>query len=613
MPVDANIALGIRPVEQVNMLGQMAQAMQIRQANDEYESSNALKDFYAQGGDLSKPEDQRRLMSTVGAKGADLIAKQFALQKTKEEVKKLGYDNVESEFKQSRGLLSSIDPDSPNAGAQLMAWHEANHRSPIMGSILAASGIDAASSRATLQASINRGPAGIREAIRRSSLGQADYQKELMQTERSHIAAGPANRRLDYDIANPPQHFFTGPDGTLMVAPQKGAGGARPVPMAGGSTAAPAPQISIGGGGGATPMGGGSSIMVNPAPINNLAPVNQNALITQPQPTPAPAAPTFAQVRAVPVTKDIVDPTDPSGRRMITVEVNTYKAGTGLGVDGTQAAPAGVLGVATSQIPPNYLRDPNNPQGVIPVPGSAADPNASVPSGYRRTATGFEPIPGGPADPNTKVPPNYRRTADGQGFEFIPGGPADPAVQAQQTTGKLDAKTLAIREAAYPKVTSALTSFEAKTKQFDSIITELIDNKKGLNEITGYFAGRTDLSAMTDAGRRALSLFNTITAKGGFSELQDMRNASPTGGALGNVSNQEGKQLIDSFGALSRTQSGNDLRKSLTTAKSDLENLKTRMREAYDMTYEYRAGRAPSDGGGAPSSGGVIQFGELPK
>jgi hypothetical protein len=297
---------------------------------------------------------------------------------------------------------------------------------------------------------------------------------------------------------------------------------------------------------------------------------------------------------------------------MITVEVNSYKAGTGLGADGNQPAPAGVLGVATSQIPANYMRDPNNPQGVIPVPGSAADPNAAVPSGYRPTPTGFEPIPGGPKDPNAVVPPNYRKTADGQGLEFIPGGPADPAVQAQQATGKLDAKTLAAREAAYPKVTSALKAFEAKTKQFDSVITELIANEKGLNEITGYLAGRTDLSAMSDAGRRALSLFNTITAKGGFSELQDMRNASPTGGALGNVSNQEGKQLIDSFGALSRTQSGNDLRKSLATAKSDLENLKTRMREAYDMTYEYRADRAPSSGGGgAPSSGGVIDFGSL--
>jgi len=195
MPIDPNIALGVRPIEQPNMLGQMAQAMQIRQANQEYQSNNALKDFYAQGGDLSKPEDQRRLMSTVGAKGAELIAKQFALEKTKAEVKKLGYDNVESEFKQSRQLLTSIDPDSPNAGSQLLAWHEANHKSPIMGSVLAASGISAESSRASIEAAIAKGPAGIREAIRRSSLGQADYQKELMQTERSHIAAAPGHRQ----------------------------------------------------------------------------------------------------------------------------------------------------------------------------------------------------------------------------------------------------------------------------------------------------------------------------------------------------------------------------------------------------------------------------------
>jgi hypothetical protein len=413
----------------------------------------------------------------------------------------------------------------------------------------------------------------------------------------------------------------------------------------------PPPQVTIGGGGGGARGGAGSSIMVNPSPINNLAPVNQNALITQPQPTFAPAAPAYAQVRSTPVTKDIVDPTDPTGRRMITVEVNNYKAGTGLGADGKQAAPAGVLGVATSQIPPNYMRDPKNPDGLIPVPGSAADPRAAVPSGYQPKAdgNGFEPIPGGPADPKTTapsgyrrtasgdleyipggtadpktaappagyrktadgnlefipgsaadpstvVPPNYRRAANGKDLEFIPGGPADPKVQAAQTTVKLSAKDAAAREAKYPQATAALKSFNAKTDKFDRDIAELLANEKGLNEITGFFAGRTDVSAMSDAARRALSLFNTITAKGGFSELQDMRNASPTGGALGNVSNQEGKQLIDSFAALARTQNANDLRKSLTTAQSDLQNLKQRMSEAYDLTYEYRNG-----GGGAPA------------
>jgi hypothetical protein len=275
--------------------------------------------------------------------------------------------------------------------------------------------------------------------------------------------------------------------------------------------------------------------------------------------------------KVVPVTKDVLDPTDPAQKRMITVDANTYVAGTGLGAGGNDPPPKGVLGVAGSPIPPNYMRDPTNPQGLIPVPGSAADPNAAV-------------------------PPNYRKTPDGKGLEPIPGGPADPKVLANQNRVKLSEKDAAAREASYPRATSALKSFDAKTDKFDRDIAELLENEKGLNEITGFFAGRTDLSAMSKEARRALALFNTITAKGGFSELQDMRNASPTGGALGNVSNQEGKQLIDSFGALSRTQNANDLRKSLTTARSDLQNLKQRMREAYDLTYEYRGA-----GAGAPA------------
>ena len=311
---------------------------------------------------------------------------------------------------------------------------------------------------------------------------------------------------------------------------------------------------------------------------------------------------------------------------MIDVDINQYVQGTGLGADGKGAAPKGVFGISNPQIPPNYMIDPANPQGLIPVPGSAADPNASVPSGYRKTATGFEPIPGGPADPNAAVPsgyrktatgfepipggpqdpnaavpPNYRKKADGS-LEFIPGGPADPKVMAAKTTVTLSTKDKEAREASYPRATLALKSFNAKADKFDRDITELLENKKGLDEITGYFAGRTDLSAMSKEARRAFALFNTITAKGGFSELQDMRNASPTGGALGNVSNQEGRQLIDSFGALSRTQNGNDVRKSLINAQNDLRNLKERMGEAYDLTYEYRN----------PATGGFTYLGREP-
>ena len=287
MALDTNIALGVRPIEQPNMLAQMAQAMQIRQANEEYESSNALKDFYAQGGDLNKPEDQRRLMSTVGAKGADLIAKQAALQKTKEEVKQLGYKNVESAFAQSRELLSSIDPNSPNAGAQLIAWHEANHKNPVLGAVLATSGIDPTSSRATLEAAIAKGPAGIQEAIRRSSMGQAKYQQELMQTERSHIAAAPGHRN-----ANIAEKRFG--------IEQKQQAELDAITRSGAPTSAPMTTPMSGGGGG--PLGSGTfgiptgtptgrpNALVQGAPSNMLLPGAQ---------APAPSNDPYDRIAAI--------------------------------------------------------------------------------------------------------------------------------------------------------------------------------------------------------------------------------------------------------------------------------------------------------------------------
>jgi len=76
MALDTNIAMGIRPIEQPNMLAQYAQAMQIRQAQQSYESENALKDFYAQGGNTATAEGRQRLMSTSPVAGMKLIGAQ---------------------------------------------------------------------------------------------------------------------------------------------------------------------------------------------------------------------------------------------------------------------------------------------------------------------------------------------------------------------------------------------------------------------------------------------------------------------------------------------------------------------------------------------------------
>ena len=98
MPIDPNIALGVKPIEQPNMLAQMGQMMQLRQMQQENESNNALRDFYASGGNASTAEGQRQLMSKVGLKGMGIIDKQSEISardvKTQADSLKAIKDNI---------------------------------------------------------------------------------------------------------------------------------------------------------------------------------------------------------------------------------------------------------------------------------------------------------------------------------------------------------------------------------------------------------------------------------------------------------------------------------------------------------------------------------------
>jgi hypothetical protein len=165
------------------------------------------------------------------------------------------------------------------------------------------------------------------------------------------------------------------------------------------------------------------------------------------------------------------------------------------------------------------------------------------------------------------------------------------------------------REAAYPQATSAVNSFETKADSFVKDIEKLRDSP-GLSEITGIAAGR--LPGITANGRAAQALYDKIVAKGGFQALQDLRDASKTGGALGNVSNQEGKQLTASFAAIDRRQDAKDVRAALDQAIGDIQGSKTRLKEAYDLTYSYKAEQPtkPSTGGNSVTApnGQVFTF-----
>jgi len=152
----------------------------------------------------------------------------------------------------------------------------------------------------------------------------------------------------------------------------------------------------------------------------------------------------------------------------------------------------------------------------------------------------------------------------------------------------LPPKEIQKREAALPQATSAIKGFESKSDGFVNDLQKLRDHP-GLSQITGVAAGR--LPALTADGRAAQALYDKVVAKGGFQALQDLRDASKTGGALGNVSNQEGKQLTASFSAIDRRQDAKDVRAAIDQAIGDVQGAKTRMREAYDATYQYKTGR----------------------
>jgi hypothetical protein len=153
----------------------------------------------------------------------------------------------------------------------------------------------------------------------------------------------------------------------------------------------------------------------------------------------------------------------------------------------------------------------------------------------------------------------------------------------------LPPKEIQKREAALPQATSAVQGFESKSDKFIADLKALRDDP-GLENITGAIYGRTP--SVTREGSRAQALYDKVVAKGGFQALQDLRDASKTGGALGNVSNQEGKQLTASFAAIDRRQNAEDVRAAIDQAISDIEGSKTRMREAYDSTYSYKSGGA---------------------
>lgn len=149
----------------------------------------------------------------------------------------------------------------------------------------------------------------------------------------------------------------------------------------------------------------------------------------------------------------------------------------------------------------------------------------------------------------------------------------------------------------YNKAIRGLGEFQAQ----NAIVIEDID--RALSGISGWSTGAgaalKDLpivGGITPAGQME-SLLSTIQSNVGFDKLQAMREASPTGGALGSVTEKELAFLQSVFGSLRQDTSPENVRYNLTRLKSHMQGREQRLEEAIaadfpslQQTAERRAG-----------------------
>ena len=106
---------------------------------------------------------------------------------------------------------------------------------------------------------------------------------------------------------------------------------------------------------------------------------------------------------------------------------------------------------------------------------------------------------------------------------------------------------------------------ESALDAIDDAVT-LVGKDSIFNPTAGFGSETAKSIGGSDAADLEAAL-STITSAVGFKRLQDMREASPTGGALGSVSERELSQLNAALGSISQKQSPEQLKKNLLKIK----------------------------------------------
>ena len=169
---------------------------------------------------------------------------------------------------------------------------------------------------------------------------------------------------------------------------------------------------------------------------------------------------------------------------------------------------------------------------------------------------------------------------DESGKPYMPVS-ADIPLAGGRETAIETAKKEVEKKYTFPKVTDNLNSLN---RQWDTVDRNI---DKAINEIGPFTTGMGAWMSIIPATpqKNLKETLSTIRANIGFDKLQEMRQSSPTGGALGQVSDFEDRLLQAVQGSLDQSQSPAQLKANLLAVKDNLQKLKMQKALAYQMDY----------------------------
>jgi hypothetical protein len=147
---------------------------------------------------------------------------------------------------------------------------------------------------------------------------------------------------------------------------------------------------------------------------------------------------------------------------------------------------------------------------------------------------------------------------------------------------RVAAQTAAERQAQIPQAQARLASEQRQATLVDSFIDQAAQLAGGWT--TGIMGSTLSGVPGTPAHDLA-AVIDTIEANVGFDKLNQMRQQSPTGGALGSVTERELSLLSATLGSLKQSQSPEQFRQNLETLRQQVQQIVHGSEQQFQQTY----------------------------